>query len=72
MRKYNDTVMEALRERIGVDGDDASCDEEIMKMDKHAVFQEYCLWNGLTGDDCDILLSVVENIYGLALRKKKF
>lgn len=70
MKKYNDTVMEAIRERMGLDVNDTSRDEEIMKMNKHDVFREYCLWNGLLGNWHSILLSVVENIYGLKLREE--
>nr|DAY00806.1 MAG TPA: hypothetical protein [Caudoviricetes sp.] len=68
MNKYNDTVMKAIRERMGLDENNTSCDEEIMKMNKYDVFREYCLWNGLLGNWHSILLRVVENIYGLDLK----
>lgn len=68
MNKYNDTVMKAIRERMGLDENDTSCDEEIMKMNKYDVFREYCLWNGLMGSWYDTLLGVVENIYGVELK----
>ena len=68
MNKYNDTVMKAIRERMGLDENDTSCDEEIMKMNKYDVFREYCLRNGLLGNWHSILLRVVENIYGLDLK----
>lgn len=68
MNKYNDTVMKAIRERMGLDENNTSCDEEIMKMNKYDVFREYCLWNGLLWNWHSILLRVVENIYGLDLK----
>ena len=70
MNKYNNTIMKAIRQRMGLDENDTSCDEEIMNMDKYQVFREYCLWNGLLGSWYDYLLSAVENIYGLKLREE--
>ena len=45
MRKYNDDIMEAVRQRMGLDENDTSKDDKIMKMDKEEVFKEYCQWN---------------------------
>ena len=69
-RKYNDSIMEAVRQRMGLDEDDESQDEEIMSMDRAKVFREYCLWNGLMGSWYSDLLDTVENIYGIELTEK--
>lgn len=70
MDKYIDEVMEAVRQRIGLEEDDESADEEIMQMDRSKVFKEYCLWNGLLGSWYDTLLEVVENIYDVELEER--
>lgn len=49
MKKYNDEIMKAIRQRMGLNENDTSSDEEIMKLDKYDVFRQYCLWNGLMG-----------------------
>lgn len=69
MDKYIDEVMEAVRQRMGLEEDDESADEEIMQMDRSKVFKEYCLWNGLLGSWHDTLLEVVENIYDVELEE---
>lgn len=65
--KYNDSIMEAVRQRMGLEEDDDSQDEKIMSMDKYKVFREYCLWYGLSGNWYSDLLDTVENIYGIEL-----
>lgn len=70
MDKYIDEVMEAVRQRMGLEEDDESADEEIMQMDRSQVFKEYCLWHGLLGNWCDTLLEVVENIYDVELKER--
>ena len=70
MEKYNDEIMKAIRQRMGLNENDTSSDKEIMKLDKYDVFRQYCLWNGLRGSWYDTLLSVVENIYGVELKEE--
>ena len=70
MDKYIDEVMEAVRQRMGLEEDDESADEEIMQMDRSKVFKEYCLWNGLLGSWYDTLLEVVESIYDVKLEER--
>lgn len=65
MRKYNDDIMEAVRQRMGLDEDDTSKDDKIMKMDKEEVFKEYCQWNGLLGSWYLELLKTIRNIDGV-------
>ena len=70
MKKYNDEIMKAIRQRMGLNENDTSSDKEIMKLDKYDVFRQYCLWNGLMGRWHDTLLGVVENIYGVELKEE--
>lgn len=67
MKKYNDKVMKAVRQRFGLEENDESMDEKIMEMDKYEVFREYCLWNGLLGYWYEDLLTTIENIYDIKL-----
>lgn len=62
MEKYNNDIMEAVRQRMGMEEDDTSKDDIIMKMDKEDVFREYCQWNGLLGSWYSELLTVIRNI----------
>ncbi len=62
MEKYNNDIMEAVRQRMGLEEDDTSKDDVIMKMDKEDVFREYCQWNGLLGSWYSELLSTIRNI----------
>lgn len=68
-KTYNREVMEALRQRRGLEPDDASEDTDIMSMAKQDVFNEYCIWNGSLGGYGYSLLNVVENIYDINLQQ---
>lgn len=68
-RTYNKNVMEALRQRRGLEPSDASQDSDIMSMAKQDVFNEYCQWKGLLGGYGYSLLNVVENIYDINLQQ---
>ena len=67
MKNYNNDIMEAVRQRKGLEKDDTSKDDEIMKMDKEEVFREYCQWHGLSGLWYLNILEVIENIYNVSL-----
>lgn len=69
MNRYNDEIMKAVRQSLGLDEDDESADDEIMSMNRKRVFKIYCRWNGLLGSWYDILLEVVENIYDVELKE---
>ena len=64
--KYNREIMEAVRQRLDLEKDNASKDEYIMSLDKRIVFREYCEWNGFYGWS-DNILSVIENIFNIRL-----
>ena len=72
METYNSSIMAAIRQRMVLDENDESRDEEIMEMDRETAFREYCLWNGLLGNWYYDLLCTVENIYGVELTIDKF
>ena len=70
METYNEDIMEAVRQSLGLEEDDISADDEIMDMDRAEVFKRYCQWNGLLGSWYDTLLEVVENIYDVELEER--
>lgn len=67
MKIYNSDVMKANRQIRGLEPDDTSLDNEILKMDKTRVFRNYCQWNGLMGGWYEYLLQAVESIYDVKL-----
>lgn len=69
MNKYNDEVMKAVRQSLGLEEDDESSDDEIMNMNRKRVFKIYCRWNGFLGSWYDTLLQVIENIYNVELKE---
>ena len=68
-KTYGKDVMEALRQRRGLEPDDISEDTDIMSMAKQDVFNEYCMWNGLLSGYGYKLLNVVEEIYDMNLQQ---
>ena len=70
MNKYNDKIMKAVRQSLGLDKDDESTDEEIMRMNRKQVFELYCQWNGVLGSWYNTLLEVVKNIYDVELKER--
>jgi len=67
-KTYSKEIMEALRQRRGLEPSDISEDADIMSMAKQDAFNEYCQWNGLFGGYGYSLLNVVENIYDINLQ----
>lgn len=49
MNRYNDEIMKAVRQSLGLDEYDESADDEIMSMNRKRVFKIYCRWNGFLG-----------------------
>lgn len=70
MNRYNDEIMKAVRQSLGLDEYDESADDEIMSMNRKRVFKIYCRWNGFLGSWYDTLLEVVENIYDIELNER--
>lgn len=68
-KTYSKKIMEAIRQRRGLEPDDGSKDGEIMNMAKQDVFNEYCIWEGLLCGYGYNLLNVVEEIYDINLQQ---
>lgn len=68
-KTYNEMIMEALRQRRGLEVNDISEDAEIMKMAKQDIFNEYCQWKGLLGSYGYDLLNIIEDIYDINLQQ---
>lgn len=66
METYNREIMEAIRQRLGLEKDDTSRDGYIMSLNKRTVFRGYCEWNGLLGWS-DNILSAIEFIFDIRL-----
>ena len=66
MKTYNREIMEAVRQRLGLEKSDTSMDSYIMSLPKRTVFREYCEWNGLLGWS-DNILSAIEYIFDIRL-----
>lgn len=47
--KYSETIMECIRQRLGLEKEDTSRDEEINELSSEEVFEHVCNWNGLLG-----------------------
>ena len=62
----NDSIMGDLRERKGLERNDSSMDNEILRMSKTEMFAEVCNWNGLINFD-GIIKNWIEKIYGIDL-----
>ena len=65
--KYNDDIMKAVRQNMGLEENDESADNEIMQMNEKEVFKAYCHWNGLLGNYYSTLIKTVENIFDVQL-----
>lgn len=65
--KYNDDIMKAVRQNMGLEEDNESADNEIMQMDEKEVFKAYCHWNGFLGNWYSTLIKTVEDIFGVEL-----
>ena len=68
-KTYSEEVMQAIRQRRGLEPDDTSKDDIIMNTAKQDIFNEYCQYNGLLGGYGYALLNVIEDIYGINLQQ---
>ena len=66
MNKYPEHIMEILRQRLGLDEDDTSRDDEINIYTPSEAFEEVCNWEGLLGY-ADTIKEWIEDIYGIDL-----
>lgn len=66
MKKYDECIMEELRQRKGLEPNDKYFDDEIMSMSKEEALDEICTWNGLIGFGSTVK-TWVEEIYRVNL-----
>lgn len=66
MNKYLDSIMEAVRQNLGLEADDTSKDDEINEMTRQEVLDRVCKWNGLIGY-ADTIREWIEDIWGVDL-----
>lgn len=64
--EYPEEVMEAIRQNLGLESDDSSMDDEIMKMSKDEVFDRLLTWNGFINYGGTIR-EWVNDVYGVEL-----
>lgn len=63
---FPEYIVKRLRERLGLDEDDASRDEEISLMTPNEVFEEILEWEGIIGYAGTIKMWI-SDIYGVDL-----
>ena len=67
LEKYPLHIIEYVRQNIGLEKDDASCDEEILSAPEREIFRRVVIWNGLLGGYDITIKDWVESIYGVDL-----
>jgi hypothetical protein len=68
LKAYPKSIMENLRERMGLDENDTSADEEIMDRTPQQNFSELLEWHGLIGY-ASTITQWVDIIFGIDLDK---
>lgn len=66
MNKYFDSIMEDVRQNLGLESDDTSRDDEINEMTRSEVLDRVCTWHGLIGY-ADTIREWIEDIWGIDL-----
>jgi len=67
--KYPEYILKKLRQRIDLDEDDTSQDEELDNLAPNKVFSEVLKWDGLLGNYDAYIKSWIKDIYGVDLNK---
>lgn len=70
-KRYPESIMKYLRQRIGLEEYDFSKDDELNKMSPNDVFANVVEWNGLIGGYADTIKQWVYHIYGIDLDEIK-
>ena len=65
------SIMEELRQVMGLDEDDSSIDEEILRMSGFEFLNKWLEWNGIIGWTGSIL-NVIQMAYGIDLTEYPF
>ena len=68
---YSDNIMEALRQRLGLEENDTSKDDLIMEMEPEDVLDMYLCWEGIIGWTGRII-EIVEEVYRVDLEAREF
>jgi hypothetical protein len=63
--KYPLHIIQNVRQRFGLEKNDTSTDEEILKMTSKDVFKEVVAWNGLLGGYDTTIKEWIKSIYGI-------
>lgn len=63
---YPDYIMEKVRQRLGLEPEDTSRDDEINNMTHNMVFSHCLAWEGIIGYDY-MITDLVKEIYGVTL-----
>lgn len=66
--KYPVYIVETVRQNMGLEPEDNSQDDEILKMSKKEILNRVCDWEGLIGYG-DTIKAWIENIWGISLDK---
>lgn len=64
--KYSESIMECVRQRLGLERYDDSRDEDINQLSQNEILEHVCNWNGLIGYATTIR-SWIEEIYKMKL-----
>lgn len=64
--KYSESIMEYVRQRLGLEKYDDSRDKEINELSPNEAFEHVCEWNGLCGYS-NTIKSWIRDIYKLEL-----
>lgn len=64
--KYFDSIMEDVRQNLGLEPDDTSRDEEINAMERQEILDRVCEWHGLINYG-ETIREWIEDIWGLDL-----
>lgn len=66
MNKYPESIMENVRQRLGLEKYDTSRDEQINEMSKDVIFSHVCNWNNLPGY-ASTIKTWIKDIYDIEL-----
>lgn len=66
MNNYFDSIMEDVRQNLGLEASDTSRDDEINGMTRQEVLDRVCNWNGLIGY-AGTIREWIEDIWGIDL-----
>ena len=68
--KYDNWIMQAVRQNLGLESDDTSMDKEIFSMPQSEVLERFFTWNGVCGYG-DTIINVVEEIFKITLEDEE-